>query len=144
MTLAGGCLCGDVRYSVEAEPVGTGVCHCRTCRRSAGAPMVGWITWTRADVKIGGDTKVFVSSTHGQRHHCPRCGTQLFFVDADYPDEIDVTHASLDDPDAITPAKHIWAESKVGWVKLDDGLPVWAQRSVGDNAQLLTPARDPA
>ncbi len=26
--MTGGCLCGQVHYSADAEPVFTGVCHC--------------------------------------------------------------------------------------------------------------------
>ena len=142
MTISGGCLCGDVRYTAKAEPVGTGMCHCVTCRRSAGAPMVAWATWSKADLEIGGDTKSYISSTHAQRLHCPRCGTQLFFLDERYPDEIDVTIASLDDPNLVPPQKHIWAESHLRWVRLDDGVPVFAQRSVDETGQPLSPARN--
>lgn len=142
--LAGGCLCGDVRWKTGAQPVGSGVCHCVTCRRSSGAPMVAWITFKRSDVETSGHTTAFVSSTEAQRRHCHRCGTQLFFDDTRHPDYVDVTTASLDDPNLAPPDKHIWAETRIHWVKLDDGLPIYAKRSVGDDAQLLSPARDPA
>jgi hypothetical protein len=31
MQIEGGCLCGKVRYSGEAEPIFVGVCHCTNC-----------------------------------------------------------------------------------------------------------------
>jgi len=31
--IEGGCLCGKVRYSADAEPVFVGVCHCADCQR---------------------------------------------------------------------------------------------------------------
>ena len=31
MKIEGGCLCGKVRYSTEAEPAFVGVCHCQNC-----------------------------------------------------------------------------------------------------------------
>lgn len=141
--LSGGCLCGDVRWKSEAAPISSSVCHCITCRRSSGAPMVAWIGFRRDDVKISGETTAFVSSTEAKRRHCRRCGTQLFIDDVDEPENVDITTASLDDPNAAPPDKHIWARTRLDWVKLDDGLPVYAQRSVGDDAVLLSPARNP-
>ena len=35
--IAGGCLCGKVRYSAEAEPIFAGVCHCRNCQKESGS-----------------------------------------------------------------------------------------------------------
>ena len=31
--LEGGCLCGAVRYTSEAEPALTAVCHCPDCQK---------------------------------------------------------------------------------------------------------------
>ena len=31
-----GCLCGNVRYRVDAEPVMTAVCHCAHCQKQTG------------------------------------------------------------------------------------------------------------
>jgi hypothetical protein len=36
-SIKGGCLCGSVRYSSEAEPVMTAVCHCKHCQRQSGS-----------------------------------------------------------------------------------------------------------
>jgi hypothetical protein len=30
--ITGGCLCGSVRYTSEAEPALVAVCHCATCQ----------------------------------------------------------------------------------------------------------------
>src|SRR4029450_1385295 len=40
MTWTGGCLCGAVRYQAEADPLRAVICHCVTCRRGSGAPMM--------------------------------------------------------------------------------------------------------
>ena len=36
MKIEGGCLCGKVRYSADAEPAFVGVCHCKNCQRGTG------------------------------------------------------------------------------------------------------------
>ena len=34
--MTGGCKCGQVRYSANAEPAFTGVCHCTDCQKESG------------------------------------------------------------------------------------------------------------
>ena len=36
MKIEGGCLCGKVRYSADAEPAFVGVCHCKNCQKGTG------------------------------------------------------------------------------------------------------------
>lgn len=47
MPAKGQCHCGAIRYEVSGEPVYHALCHCRDCRRSAGAPMVAWALFPR-------------------------------------------------------------------------------------------------
>jgi len=56
------------------------------------------------------------------RAFCPRCGTQITFQHADYADEIDVTTASLDDPEKVPPRDNMHAASRLRFVR-PDGLP---------------------
>ena len=34
--IEGGCLCGNVRYTSEAEPLATVLCHCINCQKQSG------------------------------------------------------------------------------------------------------------
>ena len=45
----------------------------------------------------------------------------------DASDEIDVTTCSLDDPERLPPEDHTRTSSKLGWVKLADGLPEYRE-----------------
>ncbi|MBT5434558.1 MAG: hypothetical protein HOI34_13175 [Rhodospirillaceae bacterium] len=36
----GGCMCGAVRYAVDGAPMSSIFCHCMSCRRHTGAPVV--------------------------------------------------------------------------------------------------------
>ena len=123
----GGCLCGAVRYRLERPPLHADYCHCRLCRRSAGAPVVAWGTWP-ADrfAWLRGEPRTFASSKAGERSFCPGCGTQLTFVATDDPAFLDVTLASLDDPAAFAPEAHIWTTSRIPWLDLGDELPRYA------------------
>jgi hypothetical protein len=124
LPLEGGCLCGGIRYRISAAPHHAGYCHCRMCQRSAGAPVVGWLTmasdgfaWTK------GRPAVYPSSAKAERLFCPGCGTQLVFREPAAPDHLDVTLASLDDPEAVRPSHHIWTSSRIGWFDVADDLP---------------------
>lgn len=37
MAQEGGCLCGNVRYSVEGEPITKALCHCSDCKKISGS-----------------------------------------------------------------------------------------------------------
>ena len=38
--MAGGCMCGAVRFETAGESFGVVHCHCRSCRKHNGAPVV--------------------------------------------------------------------------------------------------------
>ena len=42
-TIEGGCLCGGVRYRIHGEPLISGTCQCRSCRKASAAAIVPWI-----------------------------------------------------------------------------------------------------
>jgi hypothetical protein len=35
--ITGGCLCGKVRYSADADPISTALCHCHNCLKASGS-----------------------------------------------------------------------------------------------------------
>jgi len=41
-SLAGGCLCGAVRYRLASAPFDAGWCHCRTCQLNSGSPAMAF------------------------------------------------------------------------------------------------------
>jgi hypothetical protein len=124
LPLEGCCLCGRVRYRIEGAPQDAGYCHCRMCQRSAGAPVVAWLTMASAQFAwSAGEPAVHRSSPGAERLFCPDCGTQLVFRGLAQPELLDVTLASLDDPAAVAPDHHIWTTSRIAWFELADDLP---------------------
>jgi hypothetical protein len=114
--LTGGCLCGAIRYEAEGDPFHETLCHCETCRRATGAPAVAWLTMPRASFRFtSGTPTTFASSDEGRRRFCPACGTALTFESSDYPDETDLTAASLDHPALAPPRDHTWSTSALEW-----------------------------
>ena len=126
MGLTGGCMCGSVRYELRSGPFDCGWCHCRTCQLNSGAPAmvfasvpVGDLVWTRGPDKV----RSVASSTFGHRTFCGECGTP-FLMEVDHqPETIDLSVATLDEPEAVEPGFHIFWRSRIGWFELADDLP---------------------
>ncbi|MDD1452871.1 GFA family protein [Sphingomonas sp. H160509] len=124
--LAGRCHCGAISYLAEGEPEHHALCHCGDCRRSAGAPMVGWIAFRSEQVTISGDPMTYESSASGRRQFCGRCGTGLFYTNAEYlPGIIDVQSCTLDDPEAVAPGAHIQVADRLAWMADVAALPAF-------------------
>jgi hypothetical protein len=79
--LKGGCLCGAVRYTTTAEPVMSGVCHCRDCQRFTGSAFGILVGVPKEALTIDGTMKTFTSlGGSGKpilRHFCPECGSSI-------------------------------------------------------------------
>ncbi len=124
LTFEGGCLCGAVRYRATAAPSNSMICHCNSCRRAAGAPVVAWITVpASAFAFVLGEPSRYASSPGVERTFCARCGTPLTYVHTRRPEDVDITTASLDRPEAFPPTWHGWTEDGVPWVRFGDDLP---------------------
>jgi hypothetical protein len=124
MAHEGGCACGAVRYRLEAEPFDAGYCHCTMCRRAAGAPVLAFATvpLDKFTITKGAPTKRR-SSSFGERWFCRDCGAQIAMHVDHQPDTIDFTIPSLDDPNIIAPAFHIFTEDRIGWFETTDDHP---------------------
>lgn len=125
--IEGGCFCGAVRYRATQRPLGSMICHCRSCRGIAGSPVVAWLTFVHDRFAFTrGEPAVFQSSKGVRRRFCSDCGTPLTYESTKSPEEIDVTTCSLDEPEAFAPTHHSWLKHDLGWLKFGDGLPTYA------------------
>src|SRR5262249_40554067 len=121
----GGCLCGQVRYRITAEPVSSRICWCRDCQRIAGNGLVNALFPSKA-VEITGSPSEYVKTADSGnrviRRFCPRCGCHLFADSTGYAGLTVVRIGTLDDPSSISPAANIWSSNAPGWACLDDSL----------------------
>ena len=86
-----------------------------------------WFSVRPSDFRIIKDEPMRFNSTEkGVRSFCSRCGTQLTFEHADFPDEIDVTTGSLDDPELVPPRDNTRTSTRLLWVA-SDGLPEYKE-----------------
>ena len=116
----------QVRYEADGTPFHETTCYCMSCRRAVGAASVAWFSVERTTFRwIGAAPASFRSSAKVTRRFCGRCGTSLSYESDDYPGEIDITIASLDDPAALPPKDHTREASKLPWVRICDDLPAY-------------------
>jgi hypothetical protein len=121
---AGGCLCGAVRYEARGTARYPCYCHCSSCRRASGAPLVAWATFARDQLVITrGTLAQSRSSAAVLRGFCAACGSSVTYLNETHGAEIDVTLASMDEPARLAPAMHLWVQDKLPWLLIDDGLP---------------------
>lgn len=122
---SGGCLCGAVRYEVSAGGIPeSGYCHCRTCQRQSGAPVVAWFAVPPLRFRyLKGAPAKFRASSRATREFCGVCGTYLVFREDDAAATIGVNTATLDEPALIPPTFHIYCESRIEWFDTADALP---------------------
>jgi hypothetical protein len=125
--LTGGCLCGAVRYRIDAQPLGTRYCWCRVCQYlAAGNASVNVRVPVRA-LQVEGQATDYASvADSGNRMHrqfCPTCGTQLFSSSEAIAEVVVVRAGTLDDPQAVQPSMHIWTASAPRWACIDASLP---------------------
>jgi hypothetical protein len=72
---------------------------------------------------IAGEPRRRRSTSFGERWFCPDCGTQLAMHVDHQPDTIDVTIASLDAPEEVSPGFHIFFGVRIPWFDCADSLP---------------------
>lgn len=124
----GGCLCGAVTYTCDAEPVFTAVCHCRDCQRQTGTAFSVIVGVPAQAFELSGEvaTHVTIGEDHGRetkRRFCPECGSPVMSESDGIPDVVIVKAGTLDDPSWLAPQIEVWGKSAQPWVVPAEGRP---------------------
>lgn len=115
----GSCLCGAVRYRVDAPLRPVVACHCSQCRKTSGHHVAATSAPVEA-VQITGDLQWFRSSDRAERGFCPICGSNLFWRN---PGHISIFAGTLDEHPPLTMAGHIYCKDKGSYYQITDDLP---------------------
>lgn len=128
--LEGSCLCGAVRYQVDAPLKAIHHCHCSRCRKAHGAAFstFGDVPADRFRFVAGAEhVRGYRSSPPIERAFCDVCGSNLTFRFDGMPDTVWIAIASLDGDPGVRPSGHIFATSKAEWFDITDALPQWPE-----------------
>ncbi len=130
MAWTGGCLCGAVRYECASDPFRVTHCHCSYCRKESGAAFLTTVAFKSEDFHWSGDPPArYRSSEIAERAFCKKCGSTLGVFEHALPEWSQVTLGSLDRPQDVSADDHIWTDSQIPWLKVDDGLPRFPRES---------------
>ena len=125
--VAGGCLCGAIRYRVDGSVLTSAACHCRHCQYvSGGAPAYVFVVGKKSvEITQGMPSHYDNESDSGnrrRRYFCSTCGTPLFAEDSAYPDIVSVKAGSLDDTSLYKPMAQFWVSSAPVWHPIDPNM----------------------
>ena len=124
--LKGSCLCGGIRYEIDAELNAVSNCHCGQCRKASGAAFGTGATIPTASFRflVGEELlKEWESSPGKRRCFCGRCGSPILKRNDARPKTLRLRLGTLDSDPGARPSKHIYVGSKAPWVEIKDGLP---------------------
>lgn len=120
--LTGRCMCGNIHYKIDGAPTYVGICHCDDCRRATGGAYVPWYGVMPEQFSLtSGDITYNESSPGIHRGFCNTCGTALTFG-GDGWNDLAITVASLDDPNAVTPESNVFLRDRLHWVRWNEEM----------------------
>ena len=129
MTIEGGCLCGQVRYT-SAEESGGGHCHCIDCRKTSGTGHGSHMIVPEAAFTVTGELRFFDkpadSGNMVSRGFCPTCGSAIYSTNSGMHGLVFVRASSLDEPEMFQPMMVVYTDRAASWDKMDEGLPSFA------------------
>jgi hypothetical protein len=121
MPRTGHCVCGDISYEADADPIVVVNCHCDDCQRQSGAAFSTNVVFPKASLSVSGTPTVFRttgtdSGEVRERSFCGTCGSVLFTSLVEQPGIAVVKAGTLDDRTGYSPAVEVWRDSAQEWV----------------------------
>lgn len=122
--LTGGCLCGAIRYSIDAPIKELRACHCRDCQRTSGAggSVNAVVPSSAFQLTHGTPKRLAVTAASGRtlyRHFCSDCGSPIYSQRATTPETLVVRAGTFDEPVDAKITAHIWTKSAQPWDYID-------------------------
>jgi hypothetical protein len=129
--LIGSCLCGVIKYEIEAELCQATIRHCIKCRKASGASFATNALALVESFRFaeGADLYREWESSPGNRQcFCIRCGSPIMKLHIDRPENGRLRLGILDLNPGVNPSRHIFIRSRAAWVEIMDHLPTFEER----------------
>lgn len=132
--LRGGCLCGDVQFTLDGPLRPAIACHCGQCRKQSGH------YWAATSIPDEGLTfekseglAWYRASDTAKRGFCQTCGSTLFWKPDDAARSV-VSMGALEMPTGLSLTDHVFMTDQGDYYQVDDGLPQHQMFSGGEDA----------
>jgi hypothetical protein len=120
------CSCGQLRVSVEGDPVRISVCHCLACKRRTGSAFGYQARFPAEGFQVEGAYKEFVRlSDEGEERRlsfCPECGSTVFYTLGAQPGVVAIPVGGFADPDFPPPWVSVYESRRHAWVQMPEGI----------------------
>lgn len=95
------------------------------CRRAHGAGFVTWAGFEASRVHFASSATLvwYPSSPGAERGFCGRCGSPMLFRSERWPGELHVARALIADALDREPQAHVFFDTRVPWMPVDEHLP---------------------
>lgn len=143
---SGGCLCGEVRFTVTGRPLQVMVCHCTMCQRATGSALSVEPVFLKERVELQGQSIASYthrSIDHGRMLHfsfCRTCGNRIGLTLERFPTVQILYGGTFDDPAWVVPGAHIFTASAVPWLVLPGNVQCFAQHMFNSDGTPVPPA----
>jgi hypothetical protein len=124
--ITGGCLCGAIRYTVNAPVTGLRACHCTHCQKTSGTgSSVNAVILSKDFTLTRGAPKRYTDKADSgrllQRFFCGDCGSPIYSQRDATPERMVVRAGTFDDSSAMKIVTNIWTKSARPWSHIDPG-----------------------
>ena len=128
----GSCLCGAVKWKLDARPLAVNACHCTDCKKTTGATNVVMLIASNDAFSFTGEIHAYRKRADSGREldiqRCAKCGTRMFHHNLASNALVFIAAGTLDDPSWAIPTSHIWVEKiSPGVAMEEDAIKVVGQ-----------------
>lgn len=144
LPIAGGCMCGGVRFEVAEPLVAAAYCHCKRCQRRTGTGVSVTALTAPGSLRATAGAELIRTFDPGDggwiKSFCAACGSQLYTRSSADPETVAVRMGALDGDPGVRPSAHQFVTYAAPWAPVpDDGLPRFPERL----AATSPPAEEP-
>jgi hypothetical protein len=122
--VTGSCLCGAIRFAIDAAVKELRACHCRNCQKASGAggSVNAVVPSSAFRITKGTPRRYSARADSGRllhRHFCGDCGSPIYSQRETTPDIVVVRAGAFDDAGEMKIASNIWTKSARSWSYID-------------------------